>query len=363
MRDLGLPTIPPSIPAPRRATSAKGQPAPSPPPTTRRRSAGLAGGLQGGLEVNPIRTTRLVEIAYRSRSPELAAKVANGFADAYIDWGIETRTRVAGQGVRPSSAHQIETLKQEIQDKENQLQAYSRRTDIVSLDPATNVTLKRLEALNQDYIGAVSERINREARLNELQSATGDRAADVLADPLLAEQRSQLLELEREYATKLNTYKPEWPAMHELKAQDRTGAAEPEDGHRRTRSCRRATSARGEVPDRCSAASRPWIAQLNQIKAENRQLELGGGRVQQPAGRDLDPPDAARRAGAQAVRDRRRVAPAGDQESNVRIVDRALVPGGPFRPSLRRSVTIGLGAGLASSASASSSCWTTWTGR
>ncbi|HNZ97078.1 MAG TPA: polysaccharide biosynthesis tyrosine autokinase, partial [Thermoanaerobaculia bacterium] len=34
------------------------------------------------------------------------------------------------------------------------------------------------------------------------------------------------------------------------------------------------------------------------------------------------------------------------RESNVRVVDRALVPGGPFRPSLRRNVTLAGGAGL-----------------
>jgi capsular exopolysaccharide synthesis family protein len=34
------------------------------------------------------------------------------------------------------------------------------------------------------------------------------------------------------------------------------------------------------------------------------------------------------------------------RESNIRIVDRALVPGGPFRPSLRENLTMGLGLGL-----------------
>src|SRR4029079_5932412 len=52
----------------------------------------LAGGVMGGLEVNPIKNTQLVELAYTSNSAELAARVANGVADAYIDWGIETRS-------------------------------------------------------------------------------------------------------------------------------------------------------------------------------------------------------------------------------------------------------------------------------
>ena len=163
----------------------------------------LAGQVMGGLEIRPLPSTMLVEISYRSRDPQLAARIANGVAEAYIDWGIENRTQVAGKA-SSFFAQQIETLKQEIQDKENQLQAYSRRTDIVSLDPATNVTLKKLEALNQDYISAVSERIGREARMNELASAPPERAAEILTDPLVSEQRAEVLQLERDYASRLN---------------------------------------------------------------------------------------------------------------------------------------------------------------
>ncbi|MCB1009806.1 MAG: hypothetical protein KDB94_13050, partial [Acidobacteria bacterium] len=95
---------------------------------------GLAGMVLGGLEVRPLQSTMLVEISYRSRDPQLAARIANGVADAYIDWGIENRSETAGKA-STFFAQQIEALKQEIQDKENQLQAYSSRTDIVSLDP------------------------------------------------------------------------------------------------------------------------------------------------------------------------------------------------------------------------------------
>jgi succinoglycan biosynthesis transport protein ExoP len=304
---------------------------------------GLAGALQGGLEVNPVRTTQLVEISFRSRSPELAAKVANGFADAYIDWGIENRTRVAGKASTFFGA-QIETLKQEIQDKENQLQAYSRRSDIVSVDPATNVTLKRLEALNQEYISAVSERINREARLNELSSATGDRAADVLADPLLAEQRSQLLEMERDYATKLNTYKPEWPAMIELK-----GKIEQAQRNLKTVAAnallQARDGARGEVQT-LQRREQALIGQLNQIKAENRQLnsaavEYNNLQVEISTRRTLLD-ELVRKQSETDVSSRLQAT----GESNVRIIDRALVPGGPFRPSLRRSVTMGIASGF-----------------
>jgi polysaccharide biosynthesis transport protein len=303
----------------------------------------MAGGLLGGLEVNPLRNTQLVEISFRSRDPDEAARIANGFADAYIDWGIENRTRVAGKASTFFAA-QIETLKQEIQDKENQLQAYGRRTDIVSLDPSTNVTIQRLEALNQDYINAVSERINREARLNEVSSASGERAPDVLNDPILTAQRALVLEMEREYATKLNTYKPEWPAMVELKAKIdqsrnnlKTVAAEALAKARET--------ARGEYQT-ALRREQALTGELNDVKAENRQLnsaavEYNNLQVEISTRRTLFD-ELVRNQSETDVSSRLQAT----GESNVRIVDRALRPGGPFRPSLRRSATMGLGMGL-----------------
>jgi capsular exopolysaccharide synthesis family protein len=303
----------------------------------------LAATLLASLEVSPVRNTQLVEISFRSRSPEDAARIVNGFADAYIDWGIENRSRLAGKASTFFAA-QIETLKLEIQDKENQLQAYSRRTDIVSLDPSANVTLRRLEALNQDYISAVSERINREARLNELSSASGDRVADVLNDPLLASQRSGLLEMERDYATKLNVYKPEWPAMVELKAKIDQGRANLKTvaGEALTKA---REAARGEYQT-ALRREQALSAELNQIKAENRELnsaavEYNNLQVEISTRRGLLD-ELVRNQSATDVSSRLQAT----GESNVRIVDRALVPGLPFRPSLRRSTTIGLGFGL-----------------
>jgi capsular exopolysaccharide synthesis family protein len=204
--------------------------------------------------------------------------------------------------------------------------------------------MNRLEAQNQDYISAVSDRINREARLNEVNSASGERAADVLNDPILLEQRAQVLDMERDYGSKLNTYKPEWPAMVELKAkidQSRENlkvvAAEALVKARE--------AARGEYQT-ALRREQALAAELNEIKAENRQLnsaavEYNNLQVEISTRRALLD-ELVRKQSETDVSSRLQAT----GESNVRIVDRALVPGGPFRPSLRRSTTMGLGMGL-----------------
>ena len=122
--------------------------------------ARLANRLRLRLEVDPVKDTELVRLSYASSDPELAARIVNATAEAFIDWGIESRTDTIG---RASSflAEQIETLKLEIDAKENQLQEYSRSSDIVAIDPDSNVTLQRLDRLNQEYERAATNRSSR----------------------------------------------------------------------------------------------------------------------------------------------------------------------------------------------------------
>jgi len=58
-------------------------------------------------------------------------------------------------------ASQIEQLRAEIEERESRLQAYGRSKDIVSMEPQTNITLQKLEAVNRDYSGAVNDRIQK----------------------------------------------------------------------------------------------------------------------------------------------------------------------------------------------------------
>jgi capsular exopolysaccharide synthesis family protein len=306
--------------------------------------AGLAYGVLGGLGVNPIRNTSLVEVSYVSSHPELAARVANGVADAYIDWGVETRFATVGRASTFLTS-QIETLKQEIQDKEAQLQAYSRRSDIVALDPSSNVTLQRLEGLNKDYVGAVSERIGKEAHYKELVSSPDAVVADTVSGGLVTQLRVDQLKLEREYATKLNTYKPEWPAMQELKAQidrgrqhlgkvtqEMVGKARDSARAEYQGALRREEALSAELGRQKGEAMRMNSAA---VEYNNLKVEVSTRRTL------LD--ELIRKLSETEVVSRLE----GNRDSNVQVVDRALVPGGPYRPSLFRNLTLGLMLGLA----------------
>jgi polysaccharide biosynthesis transport protein len=310
----------------------------------------LAAGLLAGLEVTPIANTQLVVIAYRSGEPRQAARIANGFADAFIDWGIENRSETVGKASGFLS-QQIAELKQEISQKEVSLQRLTTRGNLISGggdgEPVTSVTLERLTALNEAYSGAQSDRIGREARFNSLVATPAgglETVAMSIAPERIGQQRTELLALEREYETSLKTFKPDYPKMVEL----------------RGRIERQRQSLDTEIRKAFEQAKTQ--AQSDLAEAQRRESRLGGEIAALREQNLRDNSGSAERsilvAELQSKRNQLNDL-LGKQseaevtsrlqetrESNVRVVDRALVPGGPFRPSLRRELTLGLGLGL-----------------
>jgi len=304
---------------------------------------GMGARLLGGLEVAPIKNTQLVGINYRSSSPELAARIANGVAESFIDWGIEDRSTSAGKA-SSFLGKQIESLKQEISDKESTLQAYSRRSDIVAIDPSTNPTLQRLQALNRDYVAAVSARIEKEAAYNQAVNAPAETTADTLSGGLVSQQRHDLLAMEQDYNAKRSTYKPDMPLMVDLQAKIA-------DAQKRLQSLVGETSQQARRNARAEwetarAQENALRAELN--KAREETINMGSAAVQynnlnmevETQRQLLD--NMLKRQSETEVTARLQAT----RESNVRVVDRALVPGTPFAPSMRRDVGMALGLGL-----------------
>ncbi len=303
----------------------------------------LADGLRGGLSVAPVRGTQLVRLSFTAASPEFAARAANGFAESFIDMGVEDRYASAGKASSFITT-QIETIKEEIQDKETQLQAFSRRTDIVTLEPGANVILQRLEALNSQVMDARKERIEKESQYREIASSSRESLADGLAGGVVSDQRAQLLSLEREYETKLKTYKPDFPAMLTLKAEiEKARQSVKEVIQEQVDRARGSAAAAYQTVKRQEESLQ---AEYNQLRNEaidqnsaavtytNLKVEIEARRtLLNELLRKQSETDVAVR-----LQDTR--------ESNVRIIDKALVPGGPFRPSLRKDVSYGLLLGL-----------------
>ena len=303
----------------------------------------IAEGLASRVEAAPVRGTHLIEISYTAASPKRAADVANTIATSYIEWNMESKFEVLGQAGKFLGT-QIEQLKADIDRKSQQLSAYGDQKDIVSLDAGTNVTMQKLESLNKDYAEAVADRVAKEARYHETTTGSATTLADEVSDGLISQMRSENAKLEREYAEKLNMYKPDWPAMKQLKSQIDKGKQHlGEEIERQVSKAREMARSDYQTAQRREGSLKGVLGgQKSEAMTLNRDaVEFTNLQVEVQTKRELLDALLKRQAETQ-VQSRL----SGEQASAVRVVDRALPPRARFKPSYRKNLLTGAMLGM-----------------
>lgn len=304
--------------------------------------ARLASRLQSGLLVEPIRDTQLVELTYRSPSPEHAARIANGYAEAFVQWTEESRT----QDMSTVSG----TLLEEIANQQRELEALRARQGSIgtgtdaSLDPAGEALIERQRGLQSRYNQAISERLTRQANWKRIRDLTDETLVSSIAGNNVASLRTELAQLEDRYSRDLKIFEPSFADMVELKTQIDAKRAE-------------LTSTIASLASDQRDAARSSLAQAVQqeqaLKAELRRLSEEASDQHSSA---LEYANLASQISNLETSVRSLQARKGEAEfasrvqesqgSNVRLVDKAVVPSQPFRPVLRSDLTAALGAGL-----------------
>ena len=117
-------------------------------------------------------------------------------------------------------AAQIEQAKSEVDAKEKELLAYGapERHHLARLPEQPSRAEAELPEPT-DYATATADRVDKEAHYEEVRNTRARALADIASEGAVSQQRAELQKMERDYAEKLNLFKPEWPAMQQLKAQ------------------------------------------------------------------------------------------------------------------------------------------------
>ncbi|MCR4409325.1 MAG: polysaccharide biosynthesis tyrosine autokinase [Candidatus Saccharicenans sp.] len=172
----------------------------------------------GRLEVKPIRMTRLVEVAFKAHDPTLASDCVNALFDSFVDMNIEAKYETTEQATEFLSG-QIEELKKEISQKEQELQNYGQEKDIVILSDKETTMLDKISELNKALTEAQIDRVRKESYYNGIKNASPDFIPEAMNNPLIQRLREDYLKLSREYAKMQEKFQPEYPEMQRLKAE------------------------------------------------------------------------------------------------------------------------------------------------
>ncbi len=105
------------------------------------------------LFVAPIPKTQLVRVYFDSENPELAARVANAHAQAYIGSIGEARDDVT-ESAASWMSERVEGLKQQLLDSEQRLQAFREQEQLIDDDGVKSLPAREINDLNSRLIDA-----------------------------------------------------------------------------------------------------------------------------------------------------------------------------------------------------------------
>lgn len=291
---------------------------------------------QSRLDIELVRNSRLVKVAFSSVNPELSSQVANAVAQAYIDYNVDSKFR-ASEKAQQWLSGKINEVRARVEVSEEALQTYTRERGIFSLEKDENIVMQRLEDLNRELSKAETDRMSKEAIYRESAGSPAEALLTVRGNELIGGLKSEHAKLESEYSRLLMFYKPDYPKMIQLKNQmdaleERIRkevsnivdgiASDYGEAMKREQFIRRTFETQREL----AIQMKDKAIQYNILKREvDTNKELYNGLLQR-----------LKEIGTSAV----------DVVSNVQILDRAEVPDRPFKPRRGLNLILGLGAGL-----------------
>lgn len=169
-------------------------------------------GFLSKLDIEPVKNTRLVRIAFLSPSPELSARVANAVAENFIEQDLEQKvgaTKHAGDFL----AQQIEAMRAKLEDSDNRLQQFAKQKQYLVLDEKQEQTTKQLSLLTDALMKARSERLEKEALYQQTQGQDVQSIPSVLENALIIDLKKEYFRLQAEYSKLSETFLPDYPRM------------------------------------------------------------------------------------------------------------------------------------------------------
>ncbi len=191
---------------------------------TRQRVAGEI--LLKNLDVDPTRLSRLVDIRFTSPDAAFSGKIANAWAENFIQTNLERKIQATSYG-RNLLQKQLAEYKRRLDESQRQLVGYASAQQIINLPSQTSgdnrttsersIVADDLAALNAALSQATADRIQAEARFE--QGGRGGASTEALRNQAINSLRQKRAELAAEYQQLMARFEPTYPTAQALKSQ------------------------------------------------------------------------------------------------------------------------------------------------
>lgn len=178
------------------------------------------------LGVSPTRLSRLVDIQFTSPDPIFSAKVADAWADNFIQTNLERKIQATSYG-RNLLERQLGQLKDKLDQSQRQLVSYASAEKIINLPAQSgsdgkttserSIVADDLASLNQALTQATADRIQAEARYE--QAGRAGASTEALRNIAINSLRQKRAELAADYQRLMTQFEPEYPAAKAIQSQ------------------------------------------------------------------------------------------------------------------------------------------------
>jgi succinoglycan biosynthesis transport protein ExoP len=127
----------------------------------------LATSIIKDIDVSPHKNSRVIDIQYAARTPELAKNVTNALVKAYIDLSLEMMNAPARARKDQYNA-QLESLSRQIDEIQKKLTAYQQEFQIVDVDERTDIESRQMSALSTRLMDVQLQRVEAQAKRQAL---------------------------------------------------------------------------------------------------------------------------------------------------------------------------------------------------
>ncbi|WP_310018926.1 polysaccharide biosynthesis tyrosine autokinase [Croceicoccus sp. BE223] len=301
----------------------------------------VVGLLQSNLGTDLPHETRVVRISFNSANPEVSARIANAFAEQFIQSTLQRRYDSSSYA-RTFIADQLQEARTRLERSERELNAYARRAGLIrSRDgsngedgPATgssSVTTASLSQINEAANRLSAERIAAEARWQAEAAMPALSSPTVLANPTVQQLMTDRARVDAKLETLRARYLDDYPEIVQLQAERKSINEQIASV---------AQSVRNSVRSQ-------YVSALEAEQALRSKVDGLKGDTLAEQDRTVRYNTLAREADTNRSiydgllqRYRELNASAGISSSNLSIIDRAEVPGGPSSPNLLKNLLI-----------------------
>ena len=177
------------------------------------------------LGVEPTRMSRLVDIVFTSPDAIFSARVANAWAEGFIQTNLERKIQATSYG-RNLLQRQLAQAKERLDESQRQLVGYASEQQIINLPAQSgsgttaserSIIADDLAALNAARAQATAERIQAEARYQ--QAGRSGASTEALRNQAINNLRQRRAELAAEYQRLMVQFEPGYPAARAIQSQ------------------------------------------------------------------------------------------------------------------------------------------------